>query len=190
MAARKRARRHKTTPPLTARQIRFCQLYVERGNATQAYLDAGFPHSRRTATELACRLSRSVEIRAYIRDLQHAAADATRATVEELARRFWRAATADVTVIFGREGEVMHPSRWPKEFVSAVTSIEVDERFETRTVKGKRTKVRVGTRWKVKVENKTEARKVLAQWREMIGQDKGADGPDGAPGADGPRVRV
>jgi hypothetical protein len=51
MAARKPTRHKTVPPPLSVREIRFCQLYAERGNATQAYLDAGFPHTRRTAGE-------------------------------------------------------------------------------------------------------------------------------------------
>ena len=32
----------------------------------------------------------------------------------------------------------------------------------------------IGTKWKVWLENKTECRKVLAQWKRMIGQDADA----------------
>jgi phage terminase small subunit len=187
-----RKRRHRTDPPpLCAREVRFCQLYVEHGNATRAYAEAGFPHKDgRSAAVLAFKRLRKVKVREFVRGLQHAAADVAQATVEELAQGFRRVATADVTVIFAREGEVFPPSGWPKDFVSAVTSIEVEEVFETRSVRGKRRKVRAGTRWKVKLENKTEARKVLAQWLGMVGKDKGERGNSSAAGVGEPHVQV
>lgn len=181
--SRKRRLKHKTTaPPLSLCEIRFCQLYLQYdNNATRAYIGAGFtpqPATDQAAAVRAWRVLRRRNVRAYIQDLRDAACEAAKVTTEDLARGFSRGANADVTAICGPEGEALPPGEWPKELKSAVTSIEIEEVYETRTVRGKRKKVKIGLRWKVKVENKTECRKVLAQWKKMIGADKDA-GPAG-----------
>lgn len=185
-------RRHKTDPPpLSSRQIRFCQLYAETENATRSYIDAGLKHaSAGVASELARRLLRKVEVRRYIRQIQRDAADAAGATTEYLARGFRRAVDADVTRLFGPDGEMLPPSEWPEDIRLCITRIEVEELTERVPDPGdprRKKKVAVGTKWKVWLENKTECRKVLAQWRRMLAPDKGpADGAD----EDGKRVDV
>lgn len=168
---------HKTRgPELSAREITFCQLVVSGKSQYEAYTQAGFPpRPNRQATDAAAsRLVRKRQIREYIRDLQDAASAAARVTVEDLARGFRAAERADVTGILGPDGEVLPPSQWPEDVRRAITRVEVEELTELQpdpdNPKRKR-KVAVGTRWKVWLENKTECRKVLAQWRRMIGAD-------------------
>lgn len=172
--------RHKTDPPpLSVREIRFCQLWAEKGNATAAYRDAGFPAATNNAAHVrAYRLLRKRQVREYIRDIQRAAADAAMVTVEDLARGFRRAERADLRRLMGPDGEMLPPSEWPDDVALAISSIEVEELTEFQPDPEnprRKKKVAVGLKWKVKLENKTEARKVLAQWRRMVGADK-ADG--------------
>lgn len=180
-------RRHKTTaPPLSLRQIRFCQLYADTGNATRSYIDAGFPHANENVAHSgAVRLLRKDTIRRYIRQIQTDAAEAVGVTVEYLARGFKRAADVDPTRLMGPDGEMLPPSEWPEDVRQCITRFEVEElseRVPDPDRPGKKKKVAVGTRWKVWLENKTECRKVLAQWKRMLAPDKGPkdEGGDGA----------
>lgn len=179
MAKFPKKRSHRTAAPaLSAREVRFCRHWVETGNATQSYASSGLPHATlAVASVLAFRLLRKVKIREYIRDLQDAAAEAARVGIEELARGFKRATDVDLTQLLGPDGEVLPPDKWPESIRLSVIRIEVEELTEMQADPAnprRKRKVAIGTKWKVWVENKTECRKVLAQWKRMIGHD--ADG--------------
>jgi phage terminase small subunit len=164
-------------PPLTARHVRFCQLWAEKGNAYQSYLDAGFPPgaSRNATDQRVALLLRNPHIVEYVRQIQHDAAHAAGVTLEWLARGFKGAVDADLTRLMGPDGEMLPPSEWPADVRRHIVAVDVEELTEMVPDPDnprKRKKVAVGTRWKVKLENKTECRKVLATWRRMIGDDK------------------
>lgn len=180
-------RRHKTQPPpLSLREIRFCQHYAETGNATRSYIDAGYPHaSENSAKVRALRMLRKVTVRQYVRSLQADAADAAQVTTDYIARGFKRAADADVTRLMGPDGEMLPPSEWPEDVRLCITRIEVEELTESAPDPdnpGRKRKVAVGTKWKVWLENKTECRKVLAQWKRMLAPEKGGTEDEGGRG--------
>ena len=174
--------KHKTqSPDLSLPEIRFCQLYAAGGiSATQAFKDAGFavqPASSGAANQRAARLLRKQKIREYIQDLRDAACEAAKVSVESLARGFAGAVNADVTSIFGPNGEALPPSEWPASLKRHIVSVEVEDIFDWQPLDGGgRERVRVGQKWKVKTENKTENRKILAQWKKMLVTEK-ADEP-------------
>lgn len=162
----KRRLRHSTRPdvePLSFNDIRFCQLYAATGEAAKSYHECGHKSANlNSAGVSAHRLLRNVKIREYIRLLRQQAADAARVTVDELAVGFCQVAYADRTGILNDDGTVRPPSQWPAELKSLITGVEVIPQDD-------------GTnRYKVKFERSMEARKVLAQWRGMIGSDKTA----------------
>lgn len=169
MSAGKKKRRvkHKTFgPPLSARDIRFCQKIVcDDTSVYEAYLAAGFPPKpNRNATDVAAfRLVRNRKIRDYIRELQDYAAEAAKVTIEELAAD-WRAIkNADMTQLVGKNGEYLHPHKWPKKLAKTIESIELGEVGIIR----KRMIVK-----KVKLTSKAAAIAKLAEWKKMIGQNK------------------
>src|SRR4051794_12068981 len=90
---------HKThKPPLSVRDIRFCQKLVTEGlSQYEAYIAAGFPaKATRNATDKAAsRLVRNRQIREYIRRLQRHAAACAMASAEEVAAEVRNLATAD-----------------------------------------------------------------------------------------------
>lgn len=170
--------KHKTqSPELSLPEIRFCQAYAAGGiSATQAFKDAGFPippASSGAANQRAARLLRRQKIREYIQNLRDAACEAAKVSVESLARGFAGAVNADITAVFGPNGEARPPSEWPASLKRHIVSVEIEDIFDWQPLDGGgREKVRVGQKWKIKTENKTENRKILAQWRGMIGGDK------------------
>jgi len=175
MAAAKRKLNHSTTPDvdsLSINDIRFCQHYAERDNATEAYKLAGYRNS--TASESAVGkaawvLVRKRKIRDYVRQLREQACDAASVTVNLLAQGFKRVGFADRRGVFGPDGCMLPPEFWPEELGSILAGMEVEDLEEWDDEQ--KCKVKIGRKWKVKFERSMEARKILAQWRGMIGTD-------------------
>lgn len=164
---------------LSARDIRFCRLYAERGrgHALECWTEAGFrPRQTRDASYAAVHLLLSnPQISAKIQDFRDAASAAEQVTIEDLARGFRSAEQADPTRLMGPDGEMLPPSEWPADVKRHITRLEVEELTEMQADPDnprRKKKVAIGIKWKVWLENKTECRKVLAGWKRMIGAEK------------------
>ena len=169
MAARRRRRKHKTTPPpLSAREIRFCQFKAEGRTGYAAYLAAGFPEKpTRGAIDTAIwRLVRKREIREYIRELQRTAADAAQVNANAVVQGLSRIAFADRRKLYGKDGTLLPPHKWPDEIAAAVAGVKTEE----KKARGKRGAVAFTQ--DVKTEKRTEAFRLLAQILRMIGPEK------------------
>lgn len=188
--ASKKKTTHRTAPPiLSAMEVRFCRLWVELGNATEAAERAGFVSTDRVSMgQRGYALLKKPQIRAAIRRMQQEAADAEQVTVNRLAQTFDRAAHADRTQIFDGKGRVKPPNKWPVELRSIITGFDVEE--ETETLTHPMTGVQTSTttvKYKVRFRAGTEEGKILAKWRGMIESDLPGAGEDKA---GGPRVQV
>jgi len=178
MSAAKRPLTHSTRPDvetLSFNDIRFCQHYAAHGNAAEAYRQADYRNSKSSdgaVRHAAHDKLTKANIRRYIRLLRQQAADAARVTVDELAVGFTQVAYADRTGVFNPDGTMKPPGEWPAELRSIIAGVEAEDIEEWDD--DRKCKVTVGRRWKVKFERSMEARKVLAQWRGMIGSDKSA----------------
>lgn len=174
-------RRHKTDPPpLSAREIRFCQFWVETGNATRSYIEAGFPHASENAAAVGARkLLRKAQIRAYIRQLQTEAADAAKLSVTNIAQGIYRDANADRRRLFGPNGEMLPPSQWPDDVAATIQGIECEEIEQRDPQTGEM--IRIGYKWKVKTTDRLRARITAAEWRGMTGTSKLDDAKTAAP---------
>lgn len=174
--AKKRKLKHSTRPDLdalSAADIRFCQHYAEHGNATEAYKQAGYFNSGKpdyVVGKAAWVLVRKSKIREHIRELREQAADVAGITVGLVAQGFKRAGFADRTKVFDSKGHMLHPRLWPEELRAIIVG------FEPVLPKSQHGQVT----WKVKFESGTEAKKVLATWKGMIGNDKGERGEKAA----------
>jgi phage terminase small subunit len=171
--AKPRRRKPKSgRPPLFAREVRFCRQFVEKGNAYQCYLDAGFPpKATRQATDQAVkRLVRKRQIIAYCRELQHAAMDAAMVSIEEVAQALRRIALADRGKLFDDFGRLLPPSEWPPDVAACVEGVDSEEVYEKDPARPGR-RVLSGYMRKVRTARRTEALKVLAAWLKMTGTD-------------------
>lgn len=81
---------------LSELQKRFCEKFVERPNATQAYIDAGYDCDRASARAAAPRLLADVSIAAYIAKLQWEREQRTQITLDKAIQHLWTMATMDV----------------------------------------------------------------------------------------------
>lgn len=171
MAPKKRAWKRKlkySTRPiqgeLSLADERFSQHFAEHANATAAYRQAGYHNSIGTddVVRSAARynLTKS-HIAARIREIRKQALDAAQITPARIAQSFSQQAFADRTAIFNADGSMKHPREWPVELRAIIAGIEV---IPPKRPGGK-------PRYKVRFESGTEAKKVLASWRGMIGAD-------------------
>lgn len=160
---------------LSARDIRFCQLWVERGrgHAYSCWIDAGFrPRPTRNATDnaIAYLLSNS-EIKAYCDTLRRHAAEAAKVTVEELAAVMAGIVRADRRKLYDRHGTILPPDQWPDDVAATVEQVESEEVFEP--VPGEKGKRRLrGYVRKVKTASRVGAAAKLMEWKRMLGQGK------------------
>lgn len=172
-----RRRRKTKRPALTAREVRFCQLLITDDlSRYEAYLRAGFPpkDTRHATEQAAWRLVKNREVLDYLEHLRGVAARAARITVQELAVLIAEAASADIRRLYDRKGNVLPPDQWPDDVASAVEGLESEERLEpVPGVRGRKQLAGYGR--KIKLTNKTAARRLAAEWLGMIGHDK-ADG--------------
>ncbi len=166
---------------LTGQEVRFCRHFADHGKITQAVKDAGYTFgSENTYTQHGRKLLRNAQILAQIQDFREAVREAARVTVETVARGLARDAEADRTAILGPDGEVLPPSQWPAAVKAVITGIEVEELVEWQRdpETGKRKKVAVGQKWKIRTSPRTEARKLLGQWLGMFKADGGDGGAE------------
>lgn len=164
-------------PPLSLREIRFCKQYAERGNATRAYIDAGYPHATENAAGYgAWALLKKPKIREYIRELREVAADAAKVTVAMVVRGLARSSFADRRKILDKTGRLLPPHKWPDDVAACIEGIETEEILEHRPdADGRKRKVVAGYVRKVRTAKRTEAQKLLGQF---LGMFKDADQAD------------
>lgn len=166
MADEPSRRKHKTRakPPLSAREIRFCQHLMEHGSQYDAYIAAGLPpkDDRSQADKAASRLVRKREIREFLRHLQHVEEQAARVTVAEVVAAIRAIAFADRRKLYDAKGRIRLPHDWPDDLAAAVEQVESDELFEP--VPGAKGRKRLkGHARKVKFTNRLAALSKLAE---------------------------
>lgn len=169
---------------LSARDIRFCQLHVERGrrHAYSCWIDAGFPpRATRNATDQAVRLLLSnPQIVEYCDHLRKVAADAARVTTEEIVAGIRAIATADRRKLHDDKGRILLPHEWPDDLEAAIETIESKELLEP--VPGQKGKKRLkGHARKVKFANRLAAWAKLAEIKGLTGASKVETGKAAAP---------
>lgn len=173
---------------LTLNEINFCHNYFggkTQGNAVRSYLAAGFVSASDSAAAVAAsNLLKATYIQAYLTKLARDACAAAEVTTEMLVRGFAWACEAQVSDLFDDQGNLLPKKDWPDALKYAVQSIKAKRVYETivdPTDSSKTIRVQVGVEWDIKMENKTENRKVLAQMRKLIGPDAEAPAQEHKP---------
>ncbi len=155
------------TLDLTAKEIKFCRAYFQTNKQAECFVDAGLARHGQTSAAIhvaASSLVRRPKIRAFLARLARRALAASNISVDELAIGFASAINANVLDLFGPDGSMKPPDQWPISVSRHVQSREVREIYEGR---GEARRA-VGREWKIRLENKTECRRILATWRKML----------------------
>ncbi len=108
------------------KQRKFCQRYIETGNLTQSYLDAGYAAGPAIATN-AAKLLKTEKVREYIREAQAALNQATLEKTEKILTEFERLAyhqISDVCTFDGTKFTLLPMSDWPDRAKASVKAID------------------------------------------------------------------
>ena len=147
--------------PLSFREVRFANAYLEHGNATKAVRDAGYTcASEQAFWQMGSMLLRKTQVVEYMREAMGEFLEAEKATTRKIAQRLANIAFGDRTGIFDDEGAVLNPKAWPPELRASILSLDVREVADRKTGLPVRT-------YRVKFANPTEALRVLATWKGM-----------------------
>ena len=160
---------------MSEREIKFAIHYFEHGVATEAYR-AAYPERPADSTRvLAWRVLRKRAVQEYIHELRKEACDAAKVTVNRLVQGLARIAFANRADFFDRHGCLLPASEWPADVAATVEGVESEDLFEVVSKKGepKRKELKGHVR-KIRTAKRTEALRLLAQFRKMIGQDADA----------------
>lgn len=184
MGTPRQPRKHKThKPELSEREVRFARLlFAGDKTAPECYLQAGFPpRATPTATSQAAhRIVKKRYFRAFLRDLQDAAAEAAKVDAARVVRGLARVAFFDLREVFDDRGRILLPREWPEAVAAGVLAVKSEEMFERvetedpETGKKRRRKELVGYAREVKRAAPTEALRLLAQILRLIGTDADA----------------
>jgi phage terminase small subunit len=176
-------KRAKPEPDLTLREVRFAEHFASHGCASDAYRAAGYPERGAESTcTLAARVLRRPKVRKLIRDLRAEALAKAQVTVDYLVAGFKRAVDLDIAELYRDDGTLLPVGEWPERVRLAVKKLKRKPVMGTAPDPDdptKRVQVVVGEELDVVFEDKTECRKVLAQFTRMIGPD--ADAGKAAP---------
>lgn len=148
---------------LQARQELFAREYVIDLNGSRAALAAGY--SEKTAGVQACNLLKNHKVKRLVEQLlakRHSKLDVTgERIIEELAKL----AFFDARSIWNEDGSLKPIREWDDAAASALAGIEHEKLFEHF---GKGQAAHVGTTTKVKLLARTEALRMLGQYRKLF----------------------
>ena len=92
---------------LTIRQQRFADLYIETGNATQSYIDAGYKATKREVAEANARkLLANYSVQEYIEDRMEKLQQSTIASQEEVLQYLTRVMRGEEKDQFGLDASL------------------------------------------------------------------------------------
>jgi phage terminase small subunit len=84
-------------PKLNPKQILFAQAYAKHGNATQAYLDAGYKVTEEVARVNASKLLTKSNVQQYLKSLQKPALKKAEVTIERITAELAKIAFGDLS---------------------------------------------------------------------------------------------
>jgi phage terminase small subunit len=160
-------------PNLSLREIRFAEHYVENQCAADAYRAAYPPAASDQATRvLAFRVLRNPHVQRLVYDLRQEALDAAHVSVARIAQALSRVAFCDRADLFDEHGALLPPNAWPADVRATIESVESEDIYTTVSGEGgaKRRELRGHVR-KVHTAKRTEALRILATWKRMVGRD-------------------
>lgn len=149
----------------TPKEEAFCLNYhANKGNGTQAVLDAGYKMNRKAAAVESVRLLRKPSIKIRLAELAAEQEKRFEVKADDILRELTRIGYSDIRLLFKEDGSLKDPKDWPDEIAACVASVEVDELFEGR---GKDRK-QVGWTKKIKLWNKNSSLDTLAKHKHLV----------------------
>lgn len=147
---------------LSDKQKLFVEEYLRDLNATQAAIRAGY--SKHTAGAQAHKLLQNAEIARLIAEGQQKRLRAAQLQASSVLNELRKLAFSDLRQVIGPEGAVLPVEQWPDEIAACVQSLEVEELWEGRG----EARRQIGVTKKVKLHNKLDALRMLAQHFKLL----------------------
>jgi phage terminase small subunit len=164
-------RRKAKQDELSAREVRFCQYYVEDNNAVKAMTRAGYKWKNNNVTGVkAFQLLRKGKIRSYIHNLRTQAKNAAEVHYNRIVQEWSYIAFGDRKAAFREDGTLKDPKEWDAQIESMISEVDTIISPDGTTIK------------KVKFERRPEALKelmrILEKAKEFEGSTDGKQGND------------
>ena len=114
---------------LTPKQERFCQVYIETGNASEAYRQAYNAEKMRpdTVNNKAYGLLQKGGIRARLDELRAELKQRHVVTIDRVLDEYAKLAFFDARKLFDDNGAVLPVSQWPDDAAAAIGGLDVAE---------------------------------------------------------------
>ncbi len=143
---------------LSPKQERFCAEYIKLGNATQAYINAGY--SAKTANNSAHALLVNPGIARRVEEMRRQVTKKLLLEVEDILQEAAWIATSDIKDATDPDGKIMNVHEMPEKVRRAVRSIEVTDIWAQGVDIGQKTKL---TFW-----DKNKALEMLAKHKKLL----------------------
>jgi phage terminase small subunit len=150
---------------LTGRKAAFAREYLVDGNATAAYVRAGYAPGK-GARATATRLMKNPAIAAAIAAVEAQLAEVSIANIARLELELEHIALADVRKLINADGTLKLPTEWEDDIAAAVGSFELKEEVDGAGKDRKQT----GWLKKVRTWNKVQALVELLRRRDLAGK--------------------
>jgi phage terminase small subunit len=167
------------TSSLTPKQEKFCQKYIETGNASEAYrqsYDAG-KMKPETVNRTAKELLDNPKIAARINEIKALHLKRHNVTVDRVLQEFARLAFLDPRKIFDKEGRLRPITELDDDTAAAIAGLEVEDLYEGRG----ESREHVGRLHKIKLCDKKGSLDSLARHLQMFTDKAEISGPNGGP---------
>lgn len=116
------------------RQLKFAALFVKTGNATQAYVDAGY--SPNGADGAATKLQANASVAAEIARLKAEYAKSAGIDTAWVLERMKAHVEAELPDLFDDQGELLHPKQWPAHMRRLVDKVKIVQKRTGHLVMG------------------------------------------------------
>lgn len=146
-------------------QRRFCEAYLRTGNATQAYIDAGYQTTRRAARGNAIRLLSHAIIQDALAERRTALAHQYTVTPERVLKEWARIA------FFALPDAV----RWDDSSLHVIASQDLTPDIAAALAEVEMTTTEAGARVKLKAHSKVAALRALSEHLDLFGTREALD---------------
>lgn len=162
---------------LTPKQEKFCQVYIETGNASEAYRRSYDAKNMKpeSINRKAKELLDNGKISARIKELQEKHLQRHNVSVDRVLREYSRIAFLDIRKAFNEDGNLKPIQEMDDDTVAAISGLDVEELFEGKGAERKY----IGNLHKIKLADKKGALDSIARHLGMFVDKAEITGKDG-----------
>lgn len=166
---------------LQEQQKRFADEYLVDFNATEAYKRAGYKAKGEAAHAAASRLLANPKVQEYLRGRRNALNERIESDQVAALQNIIDMAHGDIRCLVDAGGRLKPLQDLTREQAILIQGFEAEEMWEWQGTGEDRLRVHVGTRFKYKLVNFVEVRKLLGVHHGLFAKKMEHSGPNGGP---------